>query len=40
MPTAVYGGGAPTHGQGGGWAQEPPASEHLQGARAELAAGQ
>ena len=22
------------------WAQEPPASEHLQGARAELAAGQ
>ena len=29
-----------THGQGGGWAQEPPASERLPGARAELAAGQ
>ena len=29
-----------THGQGGGWAQEPAASERLPGARAELAAGQ
>ena len=41
VPAADYGGGSPfTHGQGGGWAEEPPASERLQGARAGLAAGQ